>query len=116
MELFLEEGIPVKLKKRMAKHMGQEPHYVPPQPQKSIPMAKIAGPAQAPSTQRLLDQMAAETGSAPPSEAVTPTDAVAVTPAAVAALNARRAVISASVANGAFTGKPNDGRTSPKKW
>lgn len=59
-----------------------------------------AGPVQAASTQKLLDEMAAQTGVP-----------IAQTPQAAAALESRQLAIKV-----ATSGKPEPGRTSPRKF
>jgi hypothetical protein len=63
------------------------------------------GPVQAPSTQRLLNEMELQTGSA------VITGPIAQTPTAAAALQAREQAIKI-----AASGKPEPGRTSPRKF
>ena len=73
--------------------------------------------AQSPSTQRILDQMAAEGSVVPEAapayqrEPVSMPDQIAQTPAAAAALAARNEAIRIAV-----SGKEEKGRTSPRKF
>jgi hypothetical protein len=72
-------------------------------PAPQIPRPTITG--QAPSTQRLLDEMATQTGHA------VITGPIAQTTAAAAALESRSLAIKQ-----AASGKPEPGRTSPRKF
>lgn len=59
----------------------------------------------------LVAQMSPTIGIAPQEPSVAPVQVIAQTPAAQAALNARQEAI-----NGALSGKPEKGRTSPRKF
>lgn len=72
------------------------------------PIRVNTGAVQAPSTQRLLDEMASQTGAPVPIEPVTH---IAQTAQAAAAMAARQSAI-----NIAISGKPEAGRTSPRKF
>lgn len=86
------------------------------QPAQAIHVQRPPRTAQSPSTQRILDEMAAEQGieTVPvvSNQAIDEMPAViAQTPAAVAALNARNEAIRI-----ATSGKEEKGRTSPRKF
>lgn len=80
----------------------------------SQPQARAPKTAQSPSTQRILDEMAAEgliIGSAQPAPPQDPPTQIAQTPAAAAALAARNEAIRI-----ATSGREEKGRTSPRKF
>ena len=99
-DLLLNHKLPAQTKKAVAARIGQvEASYgtVP-------PSGIVHTPKQAPSTQRILDQM--EAPELPP-----PTTA-----AAAQALQARADAIKKAVNSGPFQAKPEPGRTSPRKF
>lgn len=105
LDLLLNHKLTASTKKIVAQRIGDveatftfapRPIYLPPPS------------AQAPSTQKLLDQIAAD---AAPIEIPPPT-----TPAAAQALQARSAAINRAANSDPFRGKPEPGRTSPRKF
>lgn len=94
MELFLEEGIPIKIRKRMAKHMGAEQKT-------NTPIKAVMGPIQSPSTQRLLDAQEQSIAHATAS-GILPVPVIPQIPVA-------KRIVGGSVNNG-------DGTTGKRKW
>lgn len=108
-DLLLNHKLPPATKKLLAARIGEvEGRYQPQAPQPWVGNARANPSAQAPSTQKILDQMAMEVNP--------PENAVATTPAAAAALQARADAIRLATQSQPLRGKPEPGRTSPRKF
>lgn len=104
MEVFLEEGIPLKLRKRIARHLGSSSgSTIAPQANGSLITRPLLH-AQAPSTQRLLDAQEAAIAQATASGTILLPLAMAPKP-----LSAAKRIVGGEVATG-------NGTRGPKKW
>ncbi len=107
--LLLDHNLPKSTKKIVADRIGfVESMYGTNPPAQIIQSNRAMVSAQAASTQAILDKMALEVN---PPENVT-----ATTPAAAAALQARADAIRAATQSVPLRGKPEPGRTSPRKF
>jgi hypothetical protein len=119
-ELLLEHDLKVETKKAVAARIKEVEGALQPVRIPYVqPVAQPLGvPPQAPSTLALMAKhgdlsmpIVQSAPVMPPIPAV-----IAQTPQTAAALNARNEAIASSLGSGAFTGKPEKGRTSPRKF
>lgn len=132
LELLLNHKLPKATRDALAARIKEveasfaKPQIIPPAPAIHAPVQRPAKTAQSPSTEKLLaekftpeerEKMAGGKAIEPvpvPQPPEVPSQPV--TPAAAQALQARQAAIMKAVSAGPFGAKPDDGRTSPRKW
>jgi len=106
-KMLTKEKLSANLKDLFIERIGEvEACLSRPTPQRPLPIQT----GQAPSTQRLLDEMAQQTGSSVPNMIPGPS-VIAQTASAAQALESRQLAIKQ-----AASGKPEPGRTSPRKF
>ena len=107
MEVFLEESVPLKLRKKIAKHLGGSPvvQVAAPAPFSLTPIVRPAALQQAPSTQKLLEAQEASIAAAAGSGLLPPP---VILPPKIAVPVAAR-IVGGQVNNG-------DGTSGKRKW